>query len=431
MVESRLYTVCGSPILHSKSPHMFNAMFSAQEIPAIYSRILSSSAEEALFLLKELRISGMNVTAPLKQDILAMVSTADTASQRIGGVNTVEFRDDSLKGYNTDHLGVVSSLVKRSIPLQRHRCLVLGAGAAGRAAAYGLLQNGAAVFLVNRTLAKAQAAAQALGCQAYPWERLRSLLSKAHILISAVSSPETPVAKTWLRPELVVFDAKYPRSQLCEDAAAQGCTVLRGEEWLLNQALPAYKLFTGREAEEDLMRRALREKTVPGKKHRNIALVGFMGCGKTTIGKKLAARLGYDFQDTDSLIEEQEGRSIPDIFHHAGESYFRRVETRVIDTLKDKQGYVWACGGGSVLDKRNQQILEENALVIWLYTSLDTCFARIAPGTRPLLEGDAPREAAAALLETRLPFYAQASEMIISSEKEAQDIVERIHAEIS
>jgi shikimate dehydrogenase len=430
MAETRLYAVCGSPILHSKSPFMFNAQFASFKQPAVYSRISTSSSEEALFLYNELGLSGMNITAPLKQEVLATLADADTTSHQIGGVNVITGGAGKLEGYNTDHLGVTVSLKQREIPLQNRKAIVLGAGTAGRAAVYGLLQNGVEVILVNRTFSKAQAAAQALGCRAHPWGDLRSLLETVPILISAVSAPWTPVPKEWLRSELVVFDAKYPHSPLCEDAAAQGCTVLRGEEWLLNQALPVFKMFTGQDAEESLMRQALSTKTYREAKPGNIALIGFMGCGKTTIGKKLASRLGYDFQDTDSLIEEQEARSIPEIFHEEGEAYFRRAEKRAFDALKDKKGYVWACGGGSVMDSANREILQHNSLVIWLYTSLGTSFARIERGTRPLLEGDAPRETAAALLESRLPAYAQASDMIICSEKDTQDIVERIYAEI-
>jgi len=430
MAETKLYAVSGRPILHSKSPDMFNALFSAKKIPSVYTRISSQSAEEALFLFKELGMSGMNITAPLKQVLLEHLSDFDSASEQIGGVNAVLRTGDALKGYNTDHVGVVDSLKTRSIPIQKRRCLVLGAGAAGRAAAYGLLQNGAEVFLVNRTYARAQAAAKILGCQACPWEDLKATLDMAHILVSAISAPENPVKAEWLNSSLVVFDAKYPHSQLYDEAAKQGCTVIRGEEWLLNQAIPVFTLFTGQEPEESLMRKALASKTTLAEKPKNIALVGFMGCGKTTIGKRLAARLDYEFQDTDSLIEKQEGRSIPDIFHSGGEAYFRRVEKRGIRGLAERQGNIWACGGGSVLDTDNRKFLKDNALVIWLYTSLATSFRRIEPGTRPLLDGEASKKAAEDLLRARLPFYAMASDLVLSSEGAAEDIVENIYAEI-
>ena len=430
MSETKLYAVCGRPILPSRSPDMFNALFSQAKIPAVYTRISSKSAEEALFLFRELGISGMNVTAPLKQDMLELLSDFDSASAQIGGVNLVIRNRESLRGRNTDFLGVTESLHKKGISVVGRRCLVLGAGAAGRAAAFGLQQSGAEVILVNRSFEKAQTAAKAIGCRVRPWEDLKACLKTARILVSALSTPKNPVKKAWLKPSMVVFDARYPHSQLCDEAEKKGCDVIRGEEWLLNQAIPVFKMFTGLEPDVKLMQQTLASKIPSPEKPQNIALIGFMGCGKTTIGKTLANKLAYKFQDTDSLIEEQEGQSIPDIFHNEGEAYFRRVEKRIIRELSERKGQIWACGGGSVLDTDSRKILKDNAVVIWLYTSLETSFKRIEPGTRPLLDGETSRQAAEELLRERLPFYARASDMVMSSEAAADDIVDNIYAEI-
>ncbi len=430
MAETKLYAVSGCPIRHSKSPDIFNALFVQQSLASVYTRFSARSAQEAMFLFNELGLAGMNITAPLKEDMLAQLSDLDSASIAIGGVNLVQRTPAALTGHNTDHLGVIGSLRKRGIPLQDQRCLVVGAGAAARAAAYGLLQNKAEVVLINRTFARAQDAALKLDCQARPWEELKTHLDSAHILVSAISTSESPVNPEWLRSGLVVFDAKYPQSLLSEEASKQGCTVVRGEEWLLNQAVPAFKLFTGKTPDEDLMRQVLASKTKSGERPKNIALIGFMGCGKTTIGKMLAARLNYSFQDTDSLIEEQEGRTIPEIFHSDGEAHFRRVEKRILGELEERQGYIWACGGGSVMDPDNHRVLKDNALVIWLYSSLATSFQRIEPGTRPLLDGDVSKRVAEELLHARLPFYAKTSDMVISSEGSPEDIVDGIYAEI-
>jgi len=275
MAKTKLYAVSGRPILHSQSPDMFNALFSQNKKSAAYTRISSKSAKEALFLFEELDISGMNVTAPLKQDMLHLLSDFDRASAQIGGVNLVTRHGKSLKGKNTDFLGVTESLGKREISVMGRRCVVLGAGAAGRAAAYGLQQKGAEVVLVNRSLAKAQAAAKTIGCQACPWEDLKSNLETAPILVSTISAPESPVKAEWLRSSQVVFDARYPYSQLCDMAAIKGCTVIRGEEWLLNQAIPVFQMLTGLEPDESLMKQALASATSLTSRPQNIALIGF------------------------------------------------------------------------------------------------------------------------------------------------------------
>src|SRR3989304_2819948 len=99
---------------------------------------------------------------------------------------------------------------------------------------------------------------------------------------------------------------------------------------------------------------------------RNVVVIGFMGTGKTVIGKRLAAELGYEFVDTDSLIEEQERQSVSEIFRNLGEVHFRKVEKRVIHQISDREGIVVATGGGAVLDPVNVVALRKRGFLIGL-----------------------------------------------------------------
>jgi len=138
----------------------------------------------------------------------------------------------------------------------------------------------------------------------------------------------------------------------------------------------------------------------------NIFLVGFMGTGKSTVGKQLAYKAAMEFKDLDELIEQKEGMSISDIFEKKGESYFRMLESRVLaETVKDT-GIVLAAGGGVVLNPANIEMMKSSGIVVGLAAGLDTIWERLKDKSdRPLLKGSNPREALEKIYHQRAGFY--------------------------
>jgi len=149
---------------------------------------------------------------------------------------------------------------------------------------------------------------------------------------------------------------------------------------------------------------------------RNLALVGFMGVGKSTVGHQLAEELGFEFVDTDELIEQRTGMKISDIFAHAGEAAFRKLESQLIDEMADWSGKVIATGGGMVAQPGNLDRLKRHALVVCLWADAGTIHQRTRHQThRPILQTDDPEARIRELLAAREPFYKQA-DILISTE---------------
>jgi shikimate kinase len=161
---------------------------------------------------------------------------------------------------------------------------------------------------------------------------------------------------------------------------------------------------------------------------RSIVLVGMMGVGKSSIGRRLAARLGVPFVDADSEIETAAGMSIPDIFARHGEAYFRNGEARVIARLLESGPQVLASGGGAVMNADTRAAIKAKGVSIWLKAEFDVLMRRIAKrkNERPMLQTDDPSETLRQLLITREPFYALADLTVQSREAPHETIVAEI-----
>ncbi len=162
----------------------------------------------------------------------------------------------------------------------------------------------------------------------------------------------------------------------------------------------------------------LLDKAIENTGNRSIVLVGLMGAGKTSIGRRLAEKMGLTFVDADSEIEKAAGKSIPDIFADHGEAHFRDGERRVIARLLENGKQVLATGGGAFMTPETRAAIKTHALSVWLKADLDVLLKRVAKrGGRPLLENRDPAEVLQNLIDIRYPVYAQADVTV-----ESQDV---------
>lgn len=164
---------------------------------------------------------------------------------------------------------------------------------------------------------------------------------------------------------------------------------------------------------------------------RPVVLVGLMGAGKSTVGKRLATRLGLPFIDTDAEIESAAGLTAAEIFELYGEADFRDGERRIVARLIDGECKVIATGGGAFVDPRTRALLNEHAITIWLDAPVDVLVERTGKrDTRPLLRNGDPRETLERLAEQRRPAYAQAHIRIVTGKGAHGDVVEAILKEL-
>ncbi len=161
--------------------------------------------------------------------------------------------------------------------------------------------------------------------------------------------------------------------------------------------------------------------------YRNLVLAGFMGTGKTSVGRLVAAQLRFNFVDTDTLVEERAGKTIAEIFAEAGEPRFRELEREVVADLSRYDRTVIATGGGVAADETNLANLKEHALVVCLWATPETIWERVRHQThRPLLQEPDPQGKIRTLLEARAPFYKRADALVITGNRSIREVAQHV-----
>lgn len=159
----------------------------------------------------------------------------------------------------------------------------------------------------------------------------------------------------------------------------------------------------------------------------NLALIGFMGVGKSSVGRQVARVLGYEFVDTDDLIEQRAGCRIPEIFARQGEPAFRAMERDLVAGMGSWRQKVIATGGGLGANPEHLASLKTHALVICLWATPETIWKRVRHQShRPLLQGPDPEARIRALLESRAPVYRQADVLVNTEHRESREVAEHV-----
>jgi shikimate dehydrogenase len=255
---TRVYGILGRPVAHSLSPAMHNAAFRESGLPAVYVAFPVADLAQAVAGLRGLQIRGASVTIPLKEDIIPLLDEIDPQAANIGAVNTVVNRDGRLVGYNTDWLGALRALEEKT-EIAGKRVLILGAGGASRAIAFGILEKGGQVAITDLEKDKALALSRHLWVEVVAPDYLSQY--PADILINATpvgmepKSGDIPIDPELLPRFQVVMDIVYKplTTRLLQEAGARGCQIIDGLRMLIHQATEQFTLWTGRPAPLEIM----------------------------------------------------------------------------------------------------------------------------------------------------------------------------------
>ena len=367
-----------------------------------YTYGLFEKAPDALTdFLQNSDFAGINVTIPYKKAVIPYCAELTPIAKVLGAVNTIIRRaDGSLLGHNTDYFGFETLLQKSGLQVAGKKVLVLGSGGASNTAVAVLKAHGANVVVISR--------------QGKDHYNNLHLHQDAAVIVNATPVgmyPATEQSPLTLEPFTQlegVLDLIYnpARTPLLRDAKARGLVAMNGLWMLVAQAKEASELFTGSAIAdgrmEDVYRQLLQQTE-------NLILIGMPGSGKSTVGQFVAAELGREFQDSDALICQLAGKSIPQIFAEDGEDTFRNWETEALRILGKKSGLVIATGGGCVLRPENEELLRQNGRIFCLTRPLTD----LATDGRPLSQGRDLAE----LYRIRQPKYQQFADYFVANDR--------------
>ena len=350
---------CG--LLGRKLGHSYSPQIHAYLGDYSYT-LFEKEPEELGNFLKTGDFIGINVTIPYKKEVIPYLDDLSPIAKELGAVNTIVRRSDgSLFGHNTDYFGFASMVQCSGLSVAGKKVLVLGSGGASNTAVEVLKELGASVIVISRN-----------GENNYGNLHFHT---DAAVIVNATpvgmypNNGSSPIDLD-LFPRLEgVLDLIYnpARTQLLLNAEKRGIVAENGLWMLVAQAKEAAEYFTGQAVDDRCIQTI---HAVLKKQMQNIVLIGMPGCGKSTIGKLLAASTGKSFADSDMLIEELAGKSIPQIFTEDGEDVFRHWETTALEMLGKQSGLIISSGGGCVTQERNYPLLHQNGTILWLKRDL-------------------------------------------------------------
>ena len=397
------FGVLGKSLPHTYSPQIHKAF-------ADYEYTVLERTEEQVHALFEGAegLDGFNVTIPYKKLAASLCTELSDEVRELGAANTiVRLPDGGFKGYNTDVYGFTYMLESAGIEAAGKQCLILGTGGASVAVEYALKKMGAAkIDFCSRS-------------GDINYENVYDVAADVQIVVNATpvgmfpNVDDSPVDLSKFQKLYAAADIVYNpnRTRFLQQAQELGVKNAGGLSMLVAQAWEASRIFKGEPASTiNAVIEKLQDQML------NITLVGMPGCGKTTIGKRLAKKLGRTFIDLDIQFKEEYGTTPAQVISTKGEDEFRRMETLLAKKILPQSGLVIATGGGIVTRKENWFYLRANSKVCYLERPLSFLLKQDT-SNRPLSRSTGIEE----LYKKRTPLYEQ-----VCDEKWDQSLLTKI-----
>ena len=375
-------------------------------------RLFEKQPHELEDFLKRGEFEGLNVTMPYKKDVIPYLDALSPIAARLGAVNTIVRREGKLIGHNTDYAGFLSMVHRSGLDPAAKKVLILGSGGASATAVAVMEDLGADVIVISRG-----------GENNY--NNLYTMHTDAAIIVNTTpvgmypNTDFSPISISAFPALEGVLDVIYnpTNTMLLQLAQESGVYGMSGLWMLVAQAREASEWFQNATISEERLAEIYR--TVKAQME-NIVLIGMPGCGKTTVGKALADKLGRQFFDADAEIAKKANMSIPEIFAKEGEEGFRSREIKVLSELGKQSGLVIATGGGCVTQAVNHSNLHQNGRIFWLKRQI----SQLPTDGRPLSQKGNLEE----MYRIRKPLYESFADVIIESETVEQAVQQIMEA---
>ena len=364
------FGLLGEKLGHSYSPQIHSMMY--ENNYDLYEK----NAGELDAFFENCPLNGFNVTIPYKKDVIKYLSKISETAKEIGSVNTIIKTQNGFEGYNTDYYGFEYTVKKLGINPKNKKVLVIGSGGAAQTVICYFKNNGAKdIIVVSRQ-----------------GENNYTNINRhfdADIIVNCTpvgmypNNGISPIDLDGFNCLEGVIDLIYnpADTELILKAKAKNIPCINGLYMLVAQAKKSAEIFLDKKIDDSEIERITK---AISNQMKNIVLIGMPGCGKTTIGKKLANKLNRSFYDADEYFEQKHQITIPEFFKAYGEEKFRQAETDVLNELCKKSSCIISTGGGAVTVPLNYNIIKQNSTVFLIERDLKL----LATDGRPLSQAN-------------------------------------------
>ncbi len=404
-----MYGLLGEHLPHSFSPQIHKALGNDNY------NLFEIAPKNLEKFMCEKNFKGINVTIPYKKAVIPYLDEISPEAKKVGAVNTIVIRNGKLFGYNTDYFGFEYLLRKSKIDIHNKKILVFGSGGASATVQAVLHDKGAKEIVVLSQN----------GNDNYVNMYIKH--TDADVIVNTTPVGMYPDNLNTLVdldrfPNLSgVLDVVYNplKTRLILDAEKRNIPSSAGLSMLVAQAKKAHEIFFDTIIDNKICEQIERSLTL---QMCNIVLIGMAGCGKSTIGKRLAQLLKKDFIDTDEMIVNTENKPIPEIFAEKGEDYFRWCENVAVNIAGKEKSQIIATGGGVVTRPENYNSLKQNGIIIFINRDVQL----LATDGRPLSQMHGVKT----LYEKRMPLYRQFADIEVDGNGTIDEVANRIVKEM-
>ena len=391
--------ICGftkfkSGLLGEKLGHSFSPQIHGCLTDYSYT-LFEKSPEEAEAFLRSGDYDGINVTIPYKKLAFNICDEVSEVASKIGSVNTVVKHGNKIKGYNTDYYGFTYLVKKAGFDVSKGKTLVLGSGGSSVMACAALRDLGSSeIIVISRTGENNYSNIYDLHCDASFIVNTTPMGMYPKNGVSAVELDRFPSCMGVI--DIIFNPAK---TKLLLDAERLGFPYINGLPMLVAQAKQASEIFTGCNYSDGLDSSEIIDRITSQieSETKNIILIGMPGCGKSTVGEMLSAKISRPFVDIDWEIEKRIQMSICDFFAKHGEPAFRKIESEVLDEFTRKSSLIISTGGGVIKNPNNLPLLKQNGIIVLLNRPVE----QLATDGRPISMSCSLEK----LANERLPIY--------------------------